>query len=95
MAGCARAAYPLVVTAPASKPADETSCVVAPGSQARARRAGESLRDWVERVDPDVARAVADVDRTLLTDCLRLSPLERLRASSGAARALGRFRVAP
>lgn len=87
MAGCARTAYSVVVTAPASNTVDEAS--------ARARRPGESLLDWVERVDPDVARAIADVDRTLLTECLRLSPLDRLRACSGAARALGRFRVAP
>lgn len=97
VAGPRHVEYPLPMTTTAGKPLDETSRVVSPGSPAspRARRAGESLLEWVERIDPEVARAITDVDRTLLADCLRLSPLERLRACSGAARALGRFRVAP
>lgn len=62
----------------------------------RDRRDGEPLLEWVKRVDPEVIAAVADVDRTLLRETLALSPLERLRACSRAARGLARFRrVAP
>lgn len=60
-----------------------------------ARRAGESVPQWIERVDPEVARAVQDVDATLLAHSLSLSPFERLRACSRAARGLARFHVAP
>jgi hypothetical protein len=41
--------------------------------------------------DPDVLAAVADVDRSLIRDALRLSPFERLRRAEAHRRALARF----
>ncbi len=58
------------------------------------RRPDESVADWVARVDPEVAQAVRDVDRTLLAEAAALSPLDRLRACTRATRGLARFRVA-
>lgn len=47
------------------------------------------------QVDADLREASEDVDATLLAWSLSLSPLERLRAASRAASALGKFRHVP
>ncbi len=57
-----------------------------------ARQPGESLRDWLARVDPDLLAAAEEVDVTLLDAALALSPLERLRACTRATRGLASFR---
>jgi hypothetical protein len=51
----------------------------------RRRRAGESLDAYIERVWPEAAKAVADVDRTLFLTTLPLSPIERLEQATRAA----------
>lgn len=86
-----RRAYPGAVTRSFQGRTDAGSH----GRSVPSRRAGEPLLDWIRRVDPEVALAVADVDQTLLDECLAMSPLERLRACSAAARGLARFHVAP
>ncbi len=45
------------------------------------------LLDAIERDDPDLLLAVADVDRSLIHWALDLTPEERLAASTGRARA--------
>jgi len=42
--------------------------------------------------DPEVRAAVQDVDQSLLDWTLSLTPLDRLRSASNAARALKRFK---
>ncbi|MCA9550568.1 MAG: hypothetical protein KC933_11070 [Myxococcales bacterium] len=60
--------------------------------QGRFDEASRALAAVLDRVDPELRAAASDVDRTLLAWSMSLSPLERLRASSRAAAALGRFR---
>jgi hypothetical protein len=48
------------------------------------------------RHDPEIARALDEVDRTLIRQALELHPLERLEAATTRLKALRRFkRVAP
>lgn len=91
MAAHLRRAYPEPVT----RSGESLSNVASQSRSVPSRRAGEPVLDWLRRVDPDVAQAVADVDQTLLDECLAMSPLERLRACSVATRGLARFHVAP
>lgn len=56
------------------------------------RRPDESVESWVARVDPELARAAEEVDQTLLSEALALSPLRRLEACSTATRGLASFR---
>ena len=42
--------------------------------------------------DPEIARAVAEVDRGLIRASLRRSPMERLKTATSHIRALRRFR---
>ena len=42
--------------------------------------------------DPEIRALVQDIDQSLLDWMLSLSPLERLRSASNAARALKRFK---
>ncbi|MBI3769168.1 MAG: hypothetical protein HY271_11860 [Deltaproteobacteria bacterium] len=52
----------------------------------------ERVRDLVDKADPLLLEALADVDFTLLEWGLSLSPWERLRASSEALRFWSSFR---
>ena len=53
------------------------------------------LRDWKSIIkDPKVRAAMRDVDQSLLDWTLSLTPLERLRCATNAARALNRFKNA-
>lgn len=54
---------------------------------------GPTLRLLAER-DPDVLAAVADVDRTQISDALARSPLERVRVASRLWRQRTRFKRA-
>lgn len=56
------------------------------------RQAYDPIRAFVARVDPELVRAVDDVDVALLEWGLSLSPWERLRAASGALQTLSKFR---
>lgn len=58
----------------------------------RPRRAGESFREWLLEVDPDLWHAAQEVDFTLLKDQLALSPLERVAICTRAVSGLGAFR---
>ena len=49
---------------------------------------------WRASLDPLILAAAREVDVTLIDWALELSPLERLRACSNAANALGRLRDA-
>ena len=51
----------------------------------RRRRPGEALGAYIERVWPEAAAAVADVDRTLFSTTLPLSPIDRLEQATRAA----------
>jgi hypothetical protein len=53
--------------------------------------AGPALRRLAIEA-PDVLAAVAEVDRSLIRDALRLSPFERLRRAEAHARGLSSFR---
>lgn len=56
---------------------------------------GESIEELLRR-DPEIARALAEVDRTLIRAALDRAPLERVRAATAHLRALRGFkRVAP
>ena len=44
------------------------------------------------RSDPEVGRALADVDRTLIRAALERSPLERIEAASAHLKALRGFK---
>ncbi len=57
-----------------------------------ARRPEESIQDWLARVDPELLVAAEEVDVISLDAALALSPLERLRACTRAARGLASFR---
>ncbi len=53
------------------------------------------LRNWEAIIaDPKVRAAMRDIDQSLLDWTLSLTPLERLRCASNAARALNRFKYA-
>ena len=64
------------------------------GGPIDAREPDESIADWLRRVDPDLADAACEVDRTLLTESLALSPTDRLRVCTRTVRGLDRFRRA-
>jgi len=49
-------------------------------------------RAWLAENDPDVLAAVADVDRSLIQQALKQSPLERLAQSAAQARVYDRLR---
>ncbi len=49
-------------------------------------------RAWLAENDPDVLAAVADVDRSLIREALKQSPLERLAQSAAQARVYDRLR---
>jgi hypothetical protein len=51
----------------------------------RCRRPGESLHAYIERVWPAASVAIADVDRTLFSTTLPLSPIERLEQATQTA----------
>lgn len=51
----------------------------------------QNQRWEVIAADPEVRSAVQDVDQSLLDWTLSLTPLDRLRSASNAARALKRF----
>jgi len=51
----------------------------------RLRRPGESLSEYIDRVWPENAAAVAEVDRTLFQITLALSPIDRLEWATRAA----------
>jgi hypothetical protein len=55
---------------------------------------GESIQELLKR-DPEIARAVAEVDRSLIRDALARTPLERLRVATSHVRALRRFKHVP
>lgn len=50
--------------------------------------------DAVLRADPEVARAVDEVDLTLVRASLRRTPMERLRHATAHLRALRKFKRA-
>lgn len=52
---------------------------------------GPVLRSLAD-LDPDIIAAVQDIDRSLIRECLRRAPLERLRVAAAHQRALARFR---
>ena len=53
------------------------------------------LRNWEAIIkDPKIREAMRDVDQSLLDWTLGLTPLERLRCATNAARALNRFKNA-
>ncbi len=57
-------------------------------------RPGETLLEWIARVDPEVLAAAADVDRALLRESLATPPSVRPeRCASAAQRALRLRRV--
>ena len=61
--------------------------------RANLERPCKRLRHWKAIVaDPKVKAAVRDVDQSLLDWTLGLTPLEKLRCASNAARALNRFK---
>ena len=49
-------------------------------------------RAWLAENDPDVLAAVADVDRSLIREALKQSPLQRLARSASQARVYDRLR---
>lgn len=49
-------------------------------------------RAWLSEHDPDVLAAVADVDRSLIRESLKQSPLQRLAQSTSQARVYDRLR---
>ena len=51
----------------------------------------QHMREFVERTDPELLRAVDEVDVSLLRWALSLSPWERLQASSNALSVLSGF----
>jgi hypothetical protein len=53
------------------------------------------LLDEIRDLDPELAEASEEVDPTLVSWSLALSPRERLRAAIRAGRALDRFRRFP
>ena len=53
--------------------------------------AREFTQELLQR-DPTLARAVADVDRSLIRAALARTPLERLRAAARHLKALRRFK---
>jgi hypothetical protein len=57
-------------------------------------RTAEVLAALVERLDPEVRDAIADVDRTLIALALSQSPWDRLRSASRTMKALVRIRDA-
>ncbi len=51
------------------------------------------VRRWeVIVADPEIRAAMRDIDQSLLDWTLSLTPLERLRCASNAARALKKFK---
>lgn len=53
----------------------------------------QKARPWDAIVsDPKIRAAMRDIDRSLLAWTLSLTPLERLRCATNAARALNRFK---
>lgn len=56
-----------------------------PLDESRRRRAGETLMDFMQRLWPEARQAIADVDRTLFTTTLPLSPIDRLEQATRAA----------
>ena len=56
-----------------------------PLASERRRRPHESIGAYIERVWPEVATAVDDVDRTLFQETLMLEPVERLEQATQAA----------
>lgn len=51
------------------------------------------VRRWdIIVADPKIRAAMRDIDRSLLAWTLSLTPLERLRCATNAARALNRFK---
>ena len=56
-------------------------------------QANEVLRRWEEIIaDSNIKAVMQDIDQSLLDWSLGLTPLERLRCASNAARALNRFK---
>lgn len=57
------------------------------------KQLNEVLRHWEEIIaDPNIKAVMQDIDQSLLDWSLGLTPLERLRCASNAARALNRFK---